>query len=86
VVSRRGSLQPILGAQDEPQQDFCIPPQPFLFLPLFNESCDPLIGRLENTLAAVETAAVKTSRTQPTYGYPGGSRMTTGIGRSVRFW
>jgi hypothetical protein len=25
------------------------PPRPFLFLPLFKESCDPLIRRLENT-------------------------------------
>ena len=25
-------------------------------------------------------------RTQPTCGYPGGSRIITGIGRSVRFW
>jgi hypothetical protein len=62
------------------------PPCPFLFLPLFKESCDPLIRRLENTHAAVETAAVRTWSTQPTCGYPGGSRMTTGIGRSVRFW
>jgi hypothetical protein len=58
----------------------------FPLLPLFKESCDPHIRRLEITFAAVETAEVKTSRTQPTCGYPGGSRTTTGIGRSVRFW
>ena len=47
--SLEGSPQPTLGAQGDPQQDFCNLPQPFLFLPLFKVSCDPLIRRLENT-------------------------------------
>jgi hypothetical protein len=72
--SLEGSLQPTLGAQDDPQQDFCNPPQPFLFLPLFKESCDTLIRGLEYTHAAVGTAAVKTSSTQPTRVATGGVR------------
>jgi hypothetical protein len=47
---------------------------------LSDESYDPLRHRLENAHAAVEARS-----TQPTHGYLG-SRMTTGIGRSVRSW
>jgi hypothetical protein len=53
---------------------------------LSDESYDPLRHRLENAHAAVGVAAVEARSIQPTRGYPGGSRMTTGIGRSVRFW
>jgi hypothetical protein len=52
---------------------------------LSDESYNPLRHRLENAHAAVEAAAVEARSTQPMRGYLG-SRMTTGIGRSVRFW